>query len=189
MKNCFLIDYSGSLKNLLKGHVEVKCTKPSVSGLPGSGKSCLMKLLLYENEDPPFAHHKCPVTTVPEVRLVTITPYEVGETTWSKVDFDSLRQMVDEDIVHYFEERCKDNSSTTSAHFEGMLPSIQTVPQFSESLSPSVHCTVKNEILHKLRSVEESPQLFKSHWIYAVDSGGQSAFIDIAPVWYSTTPQ
>ena len=89
--------------------------------------------------------------------------------------------MVGEDIVHYLEQRHEDISSTTPAHFEGMLPSIQTVSQSSESLSPSVHCTVKNKILLKLHSVQESSQLFKSHWIYVVDSGGQSAFIDIAP--------
>ena len=139
------------------------------------------KLSLDEDEDPPLDHDSTPVSTVPEVRMVTTTPFKVGETTWSKVDLDSLKQMVAEDIVHYLEQRRKDISSTTPAHFEGMLPSIQTVSQSSESLSLSVHCTVKNEILLKLRSVQESPQLFKSHWIYAVDSGGQSAFIDIAP--------
>ena len=140
-----------------------------------------MKLLLDEDEDPPLDHDSTPVATVPEVRMVTTTPYKVGETTWSKVDLDSLKQMVAEDIVHYLEQRRKDVSSTTPAPFKGMLPSIQTVSQSSESLSPSVHCTVKNEILLKLHSVQESPQLFQSHWIYAVDSGGQSAFIDIAP--------
>ena len=140
-----------------------------------------MKLLLDENEVPPLDHKSTPVATVPKVRMVTTTCCKVGETTWSKVDLDSLKEMVANDIVHYLEQRHKDNSSTTSTHFEGMFPSIQTISQSSESLSPSVHCTVKNEILLKLHSVQESPQLFKSHWIYAVDSGGQSAFIDIAP--------
>ena len=89
--------------------------------------------------------------------------------------------MVAEDTVHYLGQKCREISSITPTHFEGMLPSIQTVSQSSESLSPSVHCTVKNKILLKLHSVQESSQLFKSHWIYVVDSGGQSAFIDIAP--------
>ena len=130
MKNCFsfLIDYSGSLKKALKeGRVEVKCTKLSVSGPPGSGKSCVMKLLLEEDEDPPLNHDSTPVTTVPKVRMVTTTAYKVGETTWSKVDLDSLKEMVAEDIVHYLEQRCKDNSSTTSTDFEGTLPSSQII--------------------------------------------------------------
>ena len=186
MKNCFsfLIDYSGSLKNALKeGSVVVKCTKLSISGPPGSGKSCFMKLLLNEDEDPPHDHHSTPVTTVPEVRMVTTTPYKVEKTilSWSKVDLDSLKQMVAEDIAHYLEQRCKDNPSTSSVFLKGTSQIIKTVSQSSESLSPSVHCTVKNEILHKLRSIKESPQLFESHWIYAVDSGGQSAFLDICP--------
>ena len=178
----FPIDYSGSLKNALKeGSVVVKCTKLSISGPPGSGKSCLMKLLL--NEDPPHNHDSTPVTTVPEVRMVKTTPYKVEETIqcWSKVDLDSLKQMVAEDIAHYLEKRCNNKLSTSSAFFKGTSQIIKTVSQSSESLSPSVHCTVKNEILHKLRSIKESPQLFKSHWIYAVDSGGQFAFLDIAP--------
>ena len=186
MKNCFSfpIDYSSSLKNaLIEGSVVVKCTKLSISGPPGSGKSCLMKLLLNEDEAPPLDHDSTPVTTVPEVRMVTTTPYKVDETTqsYSEVDLDSLKQMVAEDIAHYLEQRCKDNLSTSSVFFKGTSQIIKTVSQSSESLSPLVHCTVKNEILHKLRSIKESPQLFESHWIYAVDSGGQSAFLDIAP--------
>ena len=140
-----------------------------------------MKLLLDEDEDPPLDHDSTPVTTVPEVRMVTTTSCEVGEATWSKVDHDSLTQIVAEGIGHYLEQRCKDTLSTTSAFYEGTLPTIQSVSQSSQSLPPVVHCTVKNEILLKLRSIKESPQLFKSHWIYAVDSGGQSAFLDIAP--------
>ena len=66
---------------LKEGRVEVKCTKLSVSGPPGRGKSCLIKLLLDENENPPLAHHSSPATIVPEVRMVTTTPYKFGETT------------------------------------------------------------------------------------------------------------
>ena len=86
--------------------------------------------------------------------------------------------MVAEDIVHYLVQRCKDNFFNSSAFFEGILPSVQTI--FRPSI-PSEYCTVKNEILHKLHSIEESPQLIKSQWIYAVHSGGQAAYLDIAP--------
>ena len=143
-----------------------------------------MKLLLDEDEAPPLDHDSSPVTTVPEVRMVTTTPYKVDETTqsWSEVDLDSVKQMVAEDIAHYLERRHKDNNlSTSSAFFKGTSQIIENVPQSSESLSPSVHCTIINEIFHKLHSIEESPQLFQSHWIYAVDSGGQAAFLDICP--------
>ena len=36
-----------------------------------------MKLLL--EEDPPDCHHSTPVATVPEVRMVKVTPLIVGE--------------------------------------------------------------------------------------------------------------
>ena len=64
-----------------------------------------MKLLLDEDEAPPLDHDSSPVTTVPEVRMVTTTPYKVDETTqsWSEVDLDSVKQMVAEDIAHYLE--------------------------------------------------------------------------------------
>ena len=113
-----------------------------------------MKLLLNEDEDLPLDHDSIPVTAMPEVRMVTTTPYKVGETTWSKVDLHSLKLTVPENIGHYLKQRYKDDFSTFSAHFEITLPSIQSVPQSAEHLFPSVYCTVKNDILHKLRSVE-----------------------------------
>ena len=37
-------------------------------------------------------------------------------------------------------------------------------------------------------TVKESPELFNSHWIYCVDSGGQAAFLDIAPAILRYSP-
>ena len=39
------------------------------------------QVLLDKNENPPLAHHNSPATIVPEVRMVTTTPYKFGETT------------------------------------------------------------------------------------------------------------
>ena len=40
---------------------------------------------------------------------------------------------------------------------------------------------VTQEIVDLLSQVEKSEELYRSHWIYGVDTGGQAAFIDIAP--------
>ena len=61
---------------------------------------------------------------------------------------------------------------------------VETTPQLSPTmtkyLSPQVSSTTK-EILELLPNVPETALIFESHWIYAVDSGGQAAFLDIAP--------
>ena len=42
--------------------------------------------------------------------------------------------------------------------------------------------TITQEIIDLLACVEKSEELYRSHWIYGVDTGGQAAFVDIAPV-------
>ena len=61
-------------------------------------------------------------------------------------------------------------SSTTAGH-------EQTVDQSSFSKP-----TVTQEIIDVLTFVEKSEEPRQNHWIYGVDTGGQAAFIDIAPV-------
>ena len=184
------------LKNALKeGHVKVKWTKQSVSGPPGSGKSSFMKLLL--NQDPPDCHHSTPVVAVPEVRMVTTTPLVVGEDTQSfiKVDTNSLKDMIAKAIKEGVKPRStptiqsdKDDGSNHSSSDEAQdleqqenEASVETVSQPQELL-PSPVSNVTKDILERLPSVQTSTPLLESHWIYAVDSGGQAAFLDISPV-------
>ena len=174
MNNCclssFVIDYSGLLaKSLKEGHVKVMYTKLSVSGPPGSGKSCVMKLLLDEDEDPPLVHCSTPVSTNPEIRMVET--FQVKESQfWKKIKLESLKEMVIEAIKHYL------NEHDLSAPIVTL--SMENVTQHPMSLSPSVY----KHVLEMLSSVQESAQLFESQWIYAIDSGGQAAFLDIAPL-------
>ena len=167
----FAIDYSGLLtKSLKEGRVKVMCTKLSVSGPPGSGKSCVMKLLINEDEHPPLVHHSTPVTTNPEIRMVE-TFQARGSKFWKKIKPELLKEMVIEAIKHYL------NEHDLSPIVEDTL-SMESITQSPESLSPSVY----KHVLEMLASVEDSAQLFESQWIYAIDSGGQAAFLDIAPV-------
>ena len=184
-------DYSGILKSALKeGHVRVKWTKQSVSGPPGSGKSSFMKLLL--DEDPPDCHHSTPVVTVPEVRMVMTTPLIVGEATQSliKVDTNLLKEMLAETIKKGVKPRSsptvqsdEDNGSDHSSSDEAQDIEQQEKVLSLENVSQLQVSNTTKDILLKLQlpGVNKSVPLLDSHWIYAVDSGGQAAFLDIAP--------
>ena len=133
---------------------------------------------------------------VPEVRMVTTTPLLVGEATQSfiKVDIDSLKEMLAEAIKKGVKPRSsstvqsdKDDGSDHSSSDEAQdleqqenEVSLETVSQPQQLLSSPVSNATK-EILERLPDVKESFPLFESHWIYAVDSGGQAAFLDMAP--------
>ena len=41
--------------------------------------------------------------------------------------------------------------------------------------------SLEEELLQLISEVEESDKLYEVHWMYGVDSGGQAAFLDIAP--------
>ena len=41
--------------------------------------------------------------------------------------------------------------------------------------------TVTQDIIDLLPHVKKSEELYKAHWIYGVDTGGQAAFLNIAP--------
>ena len=51
-------------------------------------------------------------------------------------------------------------------------------PQKSTPHDPS---SLTKEFLQLLSEVKESDKLYKTHWMYGLDSGGQAAFLDIAP--------
>ena len=169
----------------------MKWTKLSVCGPPGSGKSSFMKLLL--NEDPPECHHSTPVVAVPEIRMVTTTPLIVGKQTssWNKIEADSLKEMVAKAIKKGVRPHSSvttqiidDDSDHSSSSDEANVFEEQENKKTSsiETVSQAPVSDATKDILVMLPSVKESSQLFESHWIYAVGSGGQAAFLDIAPV-------
>ena len=145
-----------------------------------------------------------PVPQVPRVREVTTTPLKVDKATQSliKVDIDLLRKMLAETIKTGVKPRSlpaissstvvtvqsdKDDGSDHSSSDEAQdleqqenETSAETTSQPQESIPPLVSNTTK-KILEMLPDVKESTPLLESHWIYAVDSGGQAAFLDIAP--------
>ena len=145
-----------------------------------------------------------PVPEVPEVREITTTPLVVGEATQSliKVVPNLLKEMLAKTIKKGVKPRSlpaissstvvtvqsdKDNGSDHSSSDEAQdldrqenETSAETVSQSQESIPPPISNATKT-ILEMLPDVKESTPLLESHWIYSVDSGGQAAFLDIAP--------
>ena len=153
-----------------------------------------MKLLL--DKDPPDCYHSTPVATVSEVRMVKTTPVIVGEATQSfiKVDIDLLKEMLAEAIkkgvrpctsstVQSDEDDNDQYSSDEAQDVEQQenQASVETIFQSYELLPSLTVSNASKEILDRLPLVKMSTPFLESHWIYAIDSGSQAAFLDIAP--------
>ena len=181
-------------KALDEGYVTVKWTQLALSGPPGSGKSCFLKLLL--DEPPLEVHHSTPVTTAPVVRMVETTGLmsrreETGQ-SWVKVDDQSLTSMIAQTLKEGNLRRPKHEEQEEEDDEEDEIflnPDVAGVAQSVSTLS-SVPITspAQNEIVELLPKVEKSNELFQMHWIYATDSGGQAAFLDIAPALLHYNP-
>ena len=173
----------------------------AMSGAPGTGKSSVMNLLL--DKPPPENHDSTPVTTAPEIRKVETTSVITGSRStsssthfWGKVDRSYFKDMLaktvksglqstssesitphnDESESSSDDDGSQDSSSSmdkTQSNKDTSVPSLKSLPQPVSK--------VANEIVKVLPTVDESPELNNTHWIHCIDSGGQAAFLDIAP--------
>ena len=176
---------------LVGGHVIAKYTKFFICGPPEAGKTSFLKLLLDE-EPPPNKHHSTPAAVVPEVRAVSTSVMECT-TTWKKVDRNSLKEIIcNAVIVEGKKIQIKDDQTidehetSTDKNQEQNLEtasSKENTSQLTSGLesSPSPVSNTAEEVLDMLFTLQMPDTFPEVHWIYAVDSGGQAAFLDIAP--------
>ena len=174
-----------------EGYVTVKWTKLTLSGPPGTGKSSLLRLLV--NQPPLEQHNSTPIIATPEIRIVEtsdasedsevatvdVTSNECEEleqksvkasifmagpetspqcTCWKKIDSNALRILIAQGI------RNGVRTAEIPLEFDNK---ILPPPDMLEAIA------IEND---------DSDELYRVHWIYAVDTGGQAAFLDIAPV-------
>ena len=189
-------------KAMKEGYVTVKWTKFSVSGSPGTGKSSFLKLLC--NEDPPDCHNSTSDIDAKEARIISAT---VGDdSVWRKINHGSLKKIIAQGVKHSIRSHKpeaveKPGSLENKPRNEPLEepfnhPGDQQEEIFnsddSESTTTTGHDktidqssllkpTITQEIIDLLASVEKSEELYQTHWIYGVDTGGQAAFVDIAP--------
>ena len=188
-------------KALDEGKITARYSMMAMSGAPGTGKSSVLKLLL--NQPPPESHHSTPVTTAPEIRKVETSSVISGSdpssssTTqiWGKVDRSSFKKMLARTVKSMLQSttsecitspahNSENESSSDDDRSQGSSSSMYE-PQSGEVIShesslPPVSAS-SNEFVKILPTVEESPELCNTHWIHCIDSGGQAAFLDIAP--------
>ena len=181
-----------------EGYVTAKWTKFSVSGAPGTGKSSFLKLLY--NEDPPIHHDSTPAVKVCEPRKVNITPAIKGEnySNWIKIEHQSLLEMIAQGIndgIRHLKSASMENKPTLigledkpldQAHDESYQLTNSNDPEqipsaVTKEKENTFNSVTSQKILGLLPAQRKSEQLYQSHWIYGVDTGGQAAFIDIAP--------
>ena len=151
-----------------------------VSGAPGTGKSSFIKLLY--NENPPNCHNSTLVIAPKEVRIISAA---VGkDSVWRKIDHESLEAIIAKGVKLSILRLKPKETLEKSVD----LPTKETLDSGSATANghlnvnqSSFKLTVTQEINEILPYADQSAELYQSHWIYGVDTGGQAAFIDIAP--------
>ena len=165
------VDYSRLLDRAHnEGYVTVKWTKVTLSGPPATGKSSVMNLLFGLS---------FPDTTSSKLRPIETTclmSVKEQPGPWNKVDYESLKAKVaqamkEEHRSHSPMLTAVEGQSSDETPKQNNKPSNEATPR-----SPSI-----KEITQLLPAVKKSNELYQAHWIYVIDSGGQAAFLDIAP--------
>ena len=182
-----------------EGYVTTKWTRFSVSGPPGTGKSSFLRLLF--NERPPDSHDSTPVVATHEARRLEITTAVTNadehSSSWKKIKLESILTMIAQGI----KDKIRDHQSVPTTQekpppskleqpeqpLEGIdFKPVVVAEEKSQKSSNSSQLdmpssTISQEILRLLQRVPKSEELYQSHWIYTIDTGGQAAFVDIAP--------
>ena len=152
-------------------------TKLTFCGPSASGKTSALNLLL--GNPPDLEHHSTPVVKIPETRIITVS--EDSE-KWEKVDYENLKRMIAAEIK---ETPIQSNTDETIIHESDDDDDNQTNEQQTSlptDQQNEIITSTGQEIIGFMHTTEKgSPALDNTHWIYAVDSGGQAAFLDIAP--------
>ena len=169
---CCYINIEALLINALQegSSITTRWTKLSLSGPPASGKTSILKLLL--NEDPPDKHDSTPVATASEVRMTTVVT-GLEEHLWEKVGYDTLKKKVAELI--------KSNIKRTATEVDHESMYMPPVSYAVTTTSSKALEDVEQELTESQQASDHERPTMLVHWIYAVDTGGQAAFLDIAP--------
>ena len=176
-------------KAMKKGFVTAEFSKFLISGAPGTGKSSFLKLL-YNDEpsDNDNVHNSTNVVVPRPAHVVTAITGDNHNLLWMKVDPDKVKEIIAGNIKNNMEispelesQQSIEHPVTTESH--QAVENIDT--NKSEQTTTTEDVTKSNlsqEIIDLLPHVQNSKELYKAHWIYGVDTGGQAAFLDIAPI-------
>ena len=184
-------------KAMKKGFVTAEFSKFLISGAPGTGKSSFVKLL-YNDEpsDNDNVHNSTNVVAPRPAHVVTAITGDNHNLLWMKVDPDKVKEIIAGNIKNNMEispelesqqsselgsQQSIEQPVTTESHLQ--VQDIDTNKSEQTTTTEDViKSDVSQEIINLLPHVQSSKELYKTHWIYGVDTGGQAAFLDIAPI-------
>ena len=172
-------------RSLKEGFVLLVIIKLILMGPPGVGKTSFKSLLF--NWPPVLQHHSTGIASRPVQAVERMIGQDKG-TIWEKVTTDRLSNM----IAGAMNRLNKEAPVITEGLFTSIhgsmvqdLPSSTQVPsklsvqKKSSELQPNpMLCSEK--IVKELDKGEVSGELYKSTWIYLLDSGGQPHFTDVS---------
>ena len=188
-----------------KGFVTAEFSKFLISGAPGTGKSSFLKLL-YNDEpsDNDNVHNSTNLVAPRPAHVVTAITEDDHNLLWMKVEPDKVKEIIAGNIKNNMEispelesqqspeigsQQSLEIGSQQSIKQPVTTESHQSVQDIDTNKSEQTTTTedvtksdVSQEIIDLLPHVQNSKELYKAHWIYGVDTGGQAAFLDIAPI-------
>ena len=175
-----------------KGFVTAKFSKFLISGAPGTGKSSFLKLL-YNDEpsDNDNVHNSTNVVVPRPVHVMTAIKGDDHKSLWKEVNPDDIKEIIAGNIKNNMEVSPEVKSHQVGSDVLGRSIEETEATESHHPLLDSNEITttedrpksdVCDQIIKSLDDVQESKELYKAHWIYGIDTGGQAAFIDIAPV-------
>ena len=197
-------DSESQIRKALKTDMKIllKVTRMSIHGAPGSGKTCLQHLLL--NEPPPPERASTGVVT-PAVRACGSTVMESDHCyTMRRVSEEEFVKHLAQRLKGKEEESLKQRSSTYPTHsppppppptrsrrsFKSFFTRGSTASPRSSPSRPSPPpplppppptYSVHYDIVSLLPTESYPKEMYRAHWTFCIDSGGQAAFQDIAP--------
>ena len=180
-----------------KGFVTAEFSKFSISGAPGTGKSSFLKLL-YNDEpsDDDNVHDSTNVVAPRPAHVITAIKGVNHNLSWTRVEPDKVKEIIAGNIKNNIEILPEVESQQVGSDVVGKAieqpvatksdhPEQHNIQNNSEPTTTRENVTksdICQEIIKWLPHVQESKELYKAHWIYGVDTGGQAPFLDMSPV-------
>ena len=180
----FIADVSKWLK---EGTVNLTVKRVQMLGPPGSGKTCSRHLLL--NEDPPKEDNSTPIAC----RAVKATRISVENGCMKEVDAKALLSRLARDLkkaaAKQKETPTQDSGTKSKEESSETIPTDSPETKSTESADSKKSVKTaddphSNKILKDIvDAIPNAEANLNCNWVYIVDSGGQTAFQELLPLF------
>ena len=188
------ISDADAAQEALQQEAEVSVSNLVVCGPPGSGKTCLVNLLVGESAPEVRNSTGCVETPVRAIAQGMI--YDNG-TGLQKLQNKGMLRLVCQAMKHKVDEiKSKQFDQTMQYHevSSNTAPSAEQTPGTPSMISSESSSTTSEDplkenlqvftkLLAEISTVEASTEFLKAHLVLTIDSGGQPHFMDVAPLF------